>query len=249
MSNCTAPVATPSRRLYAVPLRGQLRLPVTLHAKRPSDRVRAVIWRFPNLSPQARLLALLLSEYVGDGFRCWPKQDTLAAALELTARRVRDRIRECEAAGLLVVDRKPRHAVYTFRGEALGPNPADCDRTESSGHDRTVPSHRDRTVPSDHIGTCSSGTKKKNRCSARARCATCERSWPMHLGDDCHKCGGRREPTPAERDAEQEAAHQRAVREAETKRIHEAKWAAERAERDAALQRAEAKCRGWRRGR
>ena len=154
MLHCTAPiVATPPRRLKTVALRGQLRLPVTLHAKRPSDRVRAVIWRFPGLSPQARLLALLLSEYVGDGFRCWPKQATLAAVLELSVRRVRDRIRECEDARLIVINRKSRHAVYTFPAVALGPHPTDCDRTVSSGHDRTVSSGHDRTVLSGHIRT------------------------------------------------------------------------------------------------
>ena len=210
MPNCTATVATPPRRLHAVALRGQLRLPVTLHAKRPSDRVRAVIWRFPNLSPQARLLALLLAEYVGDGFRCWPKQDTLADVLELSARRVRDRIRECEAAGLLVVDRKPRYAVYTFLGAALGPNPADCDRTVPSGHDRTVLSGHDRTVPSGHIRTGTEepvpeepvpprpprdrgGRPRWSRCGRTHGCQQC--GWmtdePM-LPDraTCPRCGG-----------------------------------------------------------
>ena len=154
MSHCTAPiVASPPRRLNAVALRGQLRLPVTLHAKRPSDRVRAVIWRFPGLTPKARLLALLLSEYVGDSFRAWPKQATLAAVLEMPVRRVRDRIRECEDAGLIVSYRKSRYAVYTFPAAALGPHLADVDRTPVTGRDRTPVTGRDRTVVTDHIRT------------------------------------------------------------------------------------------------
>ena len=157
MSHCTAIVASPPPRLKTVALRGQLRLPVTVHAKRPSDRVRAVIWRFPGLSTQARLLALLLSEYVGDSFRCWPKQATLAAVLELSVRRVRDRIRECADARLIVINRKSRHAVYTFPAAAMGPHPTDCDRTVPSGRDRTVPSGRDRTVPSGRDRTVPSG--------------------------------------------------------------------------------------------
>ena len=152
--HCTAQiVAIPPPRLKTVALRGQLRLPVTLHAKRPSDRVRAVVWRYPGLSPQARLLALLLSEYVGDGFRCWPKQKTIAAVLELSVRSVRDYLHECADAGLIVIGRKPRHAVYAFIGAALGPHPANCDRQDSAARDRQDSAGRDRQDSAGHIRT------------------------------------------------------------------------------------------------
>jgi hypothetical protein len=141
-----------------------------------------------NVTSDAKVLYAVLSRYANRVGECWPGQETLAARLGWSDRRVRRHLAELVTAGALKAMRRGRRVTNVYRLAVLG------DRTLASAHGAGLPDAgvlSDRTLASAPSENESQENESQPAARARETEITTEelhdgafaQTWNAHRGD------------------------------------------------------------------